>query len=128
MRNPEVLLFFDHLDTLPQYAAKSPSCEIRHEILRYSMMFDRADLQRLASAFNGVIGDTQGIDGLILAFDDDGYRSVTSRLACLLVMSDDRYGMLANRRDGSVVTARLMASLLSRAMFMCRLPEGQRRI
>lgn len=90
-------------------------CEVRNEILKYSAIFDRRDLETLASIFNKTISNSCGIDKLLLAFKEDLYRSVTNRLVYLLILSDERYGMLASKQEACLIVARLVSSLLSRA-------------
>lgn len=90
------------------------SCEIRNEILKYSRLFDKRTFEQIAVIFNGVTGNSMGIDRLILDIKDDMIRSVSNRLAYLLILSNQEFAMIHDQDEGGVLITRLLTSLLSK--------------
>lgn len=68
----------------------------------------------MASLFNGVVGKTKTIDNMILDIKDDMVRSVSNRLAYLLILSNEQFGMVADKDQGQILVNRLLTALLSK--------------
>ena len=90
------------------------SCEIRNEIVKYSALLDKRTVEKVAGLFNGVVGKTKTIDNLILDIKDDMIRSVSNRLAYLLILSNEQYGMISDKEQSQTLITRLLTSLLSK--------------
>ena len=61
-----------------------------------------------------MVGKTKTIDNLILDIKDDMIRSVSNRLAYLLILSNEQYGMISDKEQSQTLITRLLTSLLSK--------------
>lgn len=84
--------------------------------MKYSKLFDKRTFEQISVLFNGISGKTLGIDRLILDIKDDMVRSVSNRLAYLLILSNQEFAMIHDGDEGSVLINRLLSSLLSRLL------------
>ena len=82
--------------------------------MKYSKLFDKRTFEQISALFNGVTSKTMGIDRLILDVKDDMVRSVSNRLAYLLILSNQEFAMIHDDDEGSVLISRLLTSLLSK--------------
>lgn len=67
----------------------------------------------MATLFNGVIGNTISIERLIFDIKDDMIRSVSNRLAYLLIQSNPDFAVLQSKDQSDTLVSKLLASLLS---------------
>ena len=56
---------------------------------------------------------TCGIEKLILGIKDDMIKSVTNRLAYLLIMSNEDYSRIQNKEQGDIIVTQLLEALVS---------------
>ena len=61
-----------------------------------------------------MVGKTKTIDNLILDIKDDMIRSVSNRLAYLLILSNEQYGMISDKEQSQTLITRLLTSLFSK--------------
>lgn len=76
-------------------------------------MLDKRSVDLMGTLFNGVVGGTMGIDRLVTEIKDDMVRSVSNRLAYLLILSNADYAVLQAKEQGAALLERLLLSLLS---------------
>ena len=91
----------------------SSSAEIRNEIIKYSGLLDKRSIEQMAVLFNGIVGSTMGIDRLVIDIKDDMIRSVSNRLAYLLIQSHPDFAILPKVDQAETLVGKLLTSLLS---------------
>lgn len=106
IQDPEAVVFLDQIETLQ-------NCEIRTEIVKYSKLIEKITLDKIHMIFQGVLNGKNNISSLVSDITDDASRSVANRLAYLLILSKEEFGLCSSRTEALSLIPLLMQSATS---------------
>lgn len=82
--------------------------------MKYTTLLDKRSIDQIATIFNGVVGKSLTIERLVIDIKDDLVRSVTNRLAYLLMLSNEEYSRIGSKELGLQILNASLSSLVSR--------------